>query len=94
MRFRHEVTMVRRKSKRAARVVNIELKKEKTMANFKIGDTVRLKSGGPAMTVSGIESLVPGSGGRWQVACVWFAELKVETSAFPFECVEPASASH
>lgn len=43
------------------------------MADFKVGDTVRLKSGGPLMTISGVGEN-PSSGSRdenyWR--CEWF----------------------
>jgi uncharacterized protein YodC (DUF2158 family) len=39
-------------------------------AAFKVGDVVRLKSGGPAMTVTSVE---PGEGdGGHAVFCIWF----------------------
>ena len=43
---------------------------------FKIGDTVKLKSGGPKMTVArgGIEK---------KLECVWFLEGKPEYGYFP-----------
>lgn len=35
--------------------------------SFKIGDVVRLKSGGPAMTVTGVPS-----NGSGVLTCIWF----------------------
>ena len=37
--------------------------------DLKIGDTVQLKSGGPAMTIRSIENY---SGGRQEALCDWF----------------------
>jgi len=50
--------------------------------NFEPGDIVQLKSGGPAMTVSGTDA----DG----VRCVWFAEISgdVKTSVIPSICLE------
>ena len=39
---------------------------------FKLGDTVQLKSGGPVMTVTYVGSLNPGS--KPSVSCSWFDE--------------------
>jgi len=50
---------------------------------FKSGAVVRLKSGGPNMTVVGVES----STGR--LVCKWFDGNKVSTGAFfSFELIE------
>ena len=46
-----------------------------SIAPFKPGDTVRLKSGGPAMTVKAIE-------GDW-VSCDWFEGSKKHEDTFP-----------
>jgi uncharacterized protein YodC (DUF2158 family) len=42
---------------------------------FKVGDVVKLNSGGPTMTVSQVES------GGGHVRCIWFSgdDLKVES---------------
>ncbi|SOT45109.1 YodC family protein [Burkholderia cenocepacia] len=45
---------------------------------FNIGDVVKLKSGGPAMTVS----LVQAISGKIYVDCKWFAGAKAEASRF------------
>lgn len=42
---------------------------------LKIGDVVRLKSGGPAMTVMAI--------GRQGVTCQWFAGLDLQSGVIP-----------
>ncbi|HEX4302094.1 MAG TPA: DUF2158 domain-containing protein [Rhizomicrobium sp.] len=50
------------------------------MINFNEGDTVRLKSGGPLMTVTSTDRLDDGS---TLVYCVWFDDKKAEkTSQF------------
>ena len=43
---------------------------------FKVGDVVRLKSGGPSMTVKDAESS-PGT-----VECVWFAGELIQSAYF------------
>ncbi|MBN8231199.1 DUF2158 domain-containing protein [Corallococcus macrosporus] len=53
------------------------------MKRFQIGDIVKLKTGGPAMTV---QALTPG-GPR----CQWFAGRKLEQSVFPSASLEPTS---
>ena len=47
------------------------------MANFGPGDTVRLKSGGPLMTVG---RLGTGAEGRELAWCTWFDEENVPTT--------------
>ena len=51
---------------------------------FKVGDVVQLKSGGPAMTISAWMS-------KEIAVCRWFPELTIrETSeeAFPVQCLQ------
>jgi uncharacterized protein YodC (DUF2158 family) len=57
------------------------------MMAFKIGDIVRLKSGGPAMTVTKVDDF----GIRTIIKCTWFAENKNERGDFPPEALVPAS---
>ena len=47
------------------------------MAEFKIGDTVRLKSGGTLMTVDGTPD-----GEIRDITCVWFDGATVKTGMF------------
>jgi uncharacterized protein YodC (DUF2158 family) len=49
------------------------------MNEFKIGDLVQLKSGGPAMTVTE----TPEDMGSSAVWCKWFANNKTESDSFP-----------
>lgn len=54
---------------------------------FKVGDIVKLKSGGPDMTVR----IVPDSIGK-TYTCQWFAAKKLEQGSFPgasLESVKP-----
>lgn len=52
---------------------------------YKIGDVVRLKSGGPKMTVS------LSAGGAWR--CLWFdIEMKLQVRDFPDEVLQIATA--
>jgi uncharacterized protein YodC (DUF2158 family) len=47
---------------------------------FRIGDIVRLKSGGPAMTVTFVSRMI---------SCEWFADTKVvESSKFPPDALQ------
>lgn len=59
------------------------------MANpvkFAIGDIVRLKSGGPEMT---IQSTPEGTSKVYN--CQWFAGKKLEHGRFPADSLEPAT---
>lgn len=49
---------------------------------FNVGDIVKLKSGGPDMTVRS----VPEKGNVYQ--CQWFAGKKLEQGAFPGDSLE------
>lgn len=64
------------------------------MTEFKKGDTVRLKSGGPLMTVSDTGKDFTENEMVW---CVWFEKNKAESATFPPEVLEiasPAGATH
>jgi uncharacterized protein YodC (DUF2158 family) len=63
------------------------------MSDIKIGDTVRLKSGGPTMTVTSIgESGMMGSGPK-HAYVTWFTkDGKLESDSFPLDALEPAVA--
>lgn len=50
--------------------------KSKSNQEFKTGDTVKLISGGPTMTVEEILS-------DYEVRCQWFAGKKLESGDFP-----------
>ncbi len=55
---------------------------------FKIGDTVRLKSGGPTMTVTAVG--MDDKGTAW-ITCVWFDDKEnKDASSFPANALEPA----
>lgn len=47
------------------------------MADLKVGSVVKLKSGGPYMTVTDLN-------GRGGVACTWFDKDKVEVKGYTF----------
>jgi uncharacterized protein YodC (DUF2158 family) len=49
------------------------------MAQFKVGDVVRLKSGGPPMTVA-----IPGE----DIYCHWFLGSQQQHGSFPPEALE------
>jgi uncharacterized protein YodC (DUF2158 family) len=42
--------------------------------NFAVGDVVKVKSGGPEMTIESIDdyAAVPGAAPDYQAKCVWF----------------------
>lgn len=52
---------------------------------FEVGDVVKLKSGGPKMTVKGAG---PNQSGDPTVWCVWFEGSKQLDGDFPAEAVE------
>ncbi len=52
-------------------------------ANFNIGDVVRLKSGGPDMTVQALPNTT-----RRAFRCQWFAGKKLEGGFFATETLE------
>jgi uncharacterized protein YodC (DUF2158 family) len=49
---------------------------------FNVGDVVRLKSGGPKMTVTKVDS-------KW-ITCNWFEGNKVHVDMFPSGALEKA----
>lgn len=50
---------------------------------MKVGNVVRLKSGGPSMTVARIRK----SGGRSVIDCVWYDKGEIMTFTFYEECL-------
>lgn len=52
------------------------------MSNFEIGDTVRLKSGGPLMTVHDIGDYGLSGGPNPGLLCVWFDGFKRAEQVF------------
>jgi len=56
---------------------------------FKVGDTVRLKSGSPIMTVT----IVGERHGLPMVACAWFVKTENKTAEFPPDSLEAAQKS-
>lgn len=57
-------------------------------AKFKIGDTVRLKSGGPLMTVHTIGDYSASRGINPGLLCVWFDNSKKIEDVFHPDAVE------
>ncbi len=53
---------------------------------FSAGDVVRLKSGGPAMTVEQIDPDGDGAGTPY-VQCAWFDNTEKKTGVFPAAAV-------
>jgi uncharacterized protein YodC (DUF2158 family) len=58
-----------------------------TKHQFKVGDIVRLKSGGPPMTVSSIGSVM-----SEDIGCQWFSGRKMESGYFPAASLVPGEA--
>lgn len=52
---------------------------------FKIADIVKLKSGGPPMTIESVN-------GDGKVYCVWFVEGEIQSALFTLETLIRASA--
>jgi len=61
---------------------------DKSSQKFKIGDTVELKSGGPAMTVN---SITEETG---EIYCQWFAGDEVKDGYFPPDSLQLVVKSH
>jgi len=55
---------------------------------FKVGDSVQLKSGGPEMTVTGISEI-----GRLSYHTKWFSGKKLEAGQFPAEALQVPKTS-
>lgn len=59
--------------------------------SFRIGEVVRLKSGGPKMTVQYVDE--PSSGNA-NVHCIWFDDSKMCTGQFPPTTLEEFVPTH
>ena len=57
------------------------------MNDFKVGDVVQLKSGGPLMTVHNIDNYSP-TGPNLGLLCVWFVDAKKVEDVFDPRAVE------
>jgi uncharacterized protein YodC (DUF2158 family) len=58
------------------------------MDNFKAGDTVELKSGGPIMTISKIETRSDGN----RALCQWFDERgEAKQAYYPLTSLKPST---
>lgn len=51
---------------------------------FKVGDMVRLKSGGPDMTINEVITNLDGEE-KGKYRCQWFAGKKLDSGLFPLE---------
>lgn len=62
--------------------------------SFKKGDSVKLKSGGPTMTIEGYKLITPydeeAYEGDTHVECTWFMNQKLERATFHQDAVEMA----
>lgn len=61
---------------------------EEHMPTYKPGDIVKLKSGGPPMTVVKYETNINGQP-TGTVRCKWFAGAKLADGGFPEDTLEP-----
>ncbi len=69
----------------ALRALAHGLLREGTMAEqFKVGDTVRLKSGGPTMTITAVGD----DNGKIRVWCSWFDAMNEKNASFPADALE------
>ncbi len=59
---------------------------------FKVGDLVELRSGGPTMTVTDVREEDPERNWPVRYDCTWFAGKKNETGHFPELALKPAQA--
>jgi uncharacterized protein YodC (DUF2158 family) len=57
---------------------------------YSVGDTVRLKSGGPVMTVSGIQDGQLTFAGKRIATCIWWGESRYETVHLDIELLNSA----
>lgn len=55
------------------------------MVEIKVGKTVRLKSGGPLMTV---EEILAGEAGEVEASCVWFDKNEAQNMHFKLSSLE------
>lgn len=58
------------------------------MAKYKAGDVVKLKSGGPNMTVHGYSAVISNHESK-NVMCKWFAGAKSESCTFHEDMLIP-----
>ncbi len=58
------------------------------MSEFKVGNVVRLKSGGPKMTIEQYPCYDMGIEYTDKVKCVWFDRNKIFSNIFPIETIE------
>jgi uncharacterized protein YodC (DUF2158 family) len=56
--------------------------------DFEVGQVVKLKSGGPKMTIEEIDDY---GSGHPQASCVWFEGDKRKSSIFEFQTLEVVS---
>jgi uncharacterized protein YodC (DUF2158 family) len=62
--------------------------KPQMQEQFKVGETVRLKSGGPVMTIGTLEV---GQDCKVFAFCGWFEGKKLSQKTFPVEMLERAN---
>lgn len=59
------------------------------MPQFKKGDVVQLKSGGPCMTIQDIDDYSQDESGELSASCVWFDGGKPVDRVFPLDTLTP-----
>ena len=60
------------------------------MAEFKKGDVVRLKSGGPKMTIDSVEEYGSGNKSNIRAICIWFDGGERKEGVFKLASLEIA----
>jgi uncharacterized protein YodC (DUF2158 family) len=60
------------------------------MPELKTGDVVRLKSGGPKMTIDSIDDYGSGNSSNIRAMCIWFDGGERKEGNFPPEALETA----
>ncbi|MGP2502285.1 YodC family protein [Pantoea ananatis] len=59
---------------------------------FKVGDVIKLKSGGPDMTIKKLDTTYDSNSKKYvwlkSYTCQWFAGKKLESGSFPHDSVE------
>ena len=61
------------------------------MPEFKKGDVVRLKSGGPKMTIDSVDEYGSGNKSNIRAICIWFDGGERKEGNFPPKTLETAA---
>ncbi len=61
------------------------------MDGFEVGEIVQLKSGGPKMTIAGVDTTSANTPAKRGIYCQWFAGKKLEEGYFKPESLKKSS---